>query len=73
MKVLVKFTEIISDNHQGGSGKIFDRKTIMNIEPTIMADRIYAVILERLRNHHPVTYDVNDRQLIRLNSVEIFE
>lgn len=73
MKILVKFTEVISDNHQGGSGKIFDRQTIMNIEGAMMADRIFQFVLERLRDHSPVTYDVNDRQLIRLNSVEIFE
>lgn len=73
MKVLVKFTEVISDNHQGGSGKIFDRQTIMNIEGAMMADRIFQFVLERLKDHSPVTYDVNDRQLIRLNSVEIFE
>lgn len=73
MKVLVKFTEVISDNYQGGSGKIFDRQTIMNIEGSMMADRIFQYVLERLKDHSPVTYDVNDRQLIRLNSVEIFE
>lgn len=73
MKVLVKFTEVISDNYQGGSGKIFDRQTIMNIEGAMMADRIYQFVLDRLRDHSPVAYDVNDKQLIRLNSVEIFE
>jgi hypothetical protein len=73
VRVLVKFTEVISDNHQGGSGKIFDRQTIMYVDGAIMADRIYAFVLERLKDHSPVTYDVNDKQLIRLNSVEIFE
>lgn len=73
MKVLVKFTEVISDNYQGSSGKIFERQTIVNIEGAMMADRIFQVIQERLRDHSPVFYDVNDKQLIRLNSVEIFE
>ena len=73
MKVLVKFTEVISDNYQGASGKIFDRQTIMNIDGAMMADRIFQFVLDRLRDHSPVTYDANDRQLIRLNSVEIFE
>lgn len=73
MKVLVHFTEVISDNYQGGSGKIFDRKTIMNIEGAMMADRIFQYVRDHLQSHNPVVYDVNDRQLIKVNSVEILE
>ncbi len=73
MKVLVHFTEVISDNHQGGSGKIFDRKTIMQIEGAMMADRIFQFVQHQLREHNHVVYDVADRQLLKVNSVEILE
>lgn len=73
MTILVKFIEVISDHHQGGSGKIFERQSLMNIDNSIMADQIFNHVETRLRDHSPVIYDVNDKQLIRVNSIEIFK
>lgn len=71
--MLVKFVEAISDNHQGGSGKIFDRQTIMELDDGMELSSIMEVVEMRLRDTRPVTYDVSDKQLIRLNSVEVFK
>ena len=73
MKVLVKFVEAISDNYQGGSGKIFDRQTIMELDDGMALSSIMEVVEMRLQDTRPVTYDVADKQLIRLNSVEVFK
>jgi hypothetical protein len=73
MKVLVKFVEAISDHYQGGSGKIFDRQTIMELDDGMALSSVMEVVEMRLRDTRPVTYDVSDKQLIRLNSVEVFK
>lgn len=73
MKVLVHFTEVISDNHQGGSGKVFDRKTIMQIDGAMMADRIFQTLQDQLREFSHVYYDPGDKRMIKIQSVEIFE
>lgn len=71
MKVLVNFTEVISDNHQGGSGKIFDRQTIMDVDGSMMVESLFKSVETRLRDHSPVFYDVTDKQSIRVNSISI--
>lgn len=72
MKVLVNFTEVISDNHQGGSGKIFDRQTIMDVDGAMMSDALFSHVESRLRDHSPVFYDVTDKQMIKVNGITIF-
>jgi hypothetical protein len=71
MNVLVTFTEIISDNYQGGSGNVFDRQVIMALDGAVMLDKVLSHVEKRLRDHSPVFYDVNDRERIVVRSVQI--
>lgn len=73
MKVLVNFTECISDNYQGGSGKIFDRRALMEVDNSLPVASVFGIIELKLRDHSPVFYDVTDKRKIKVNSIEVFE
>lgn len=72
MKILVNFTEAISDNHQGGSGKIFDRQSIFECNTADTVGELINKIMDRMQSEYRPFYDLNDRHQLRINSIEIF-
>ena len=73
MKVLVSFIETVSDNHQGGAGKSFVRRSLVEVPIDLAVNRLYGYVLNNLKINHEAVYDKNDVALIRINSIEIFE
>ncbi|HBI00877.1 MAG TPA: hypothetical protein DDY18_04555 [Flavobacterium sp.] len=48
MNVLVKYIDFHSDNYQGGSGKSFELKTLVRLEPGTLAIDIKDVVMDHL-------------------------
>lgn len=72
MKVLAKYTEFISDNHQGGSGSSHERTTLVDIAGFEETSIIFNVVEKTLKEkYRPLCYH-GDSGLLRLNSIEIF-
>jgi len=46
MNVLVKYIDFHSDNYQGGSGKSFELKTLVRLEPGTLAIDIKDVVMD---------------------------
>lgn len=73
MKVLVNYTEVISDNYQGGSGKVYDRSTIIEISGEALSENLFELCANKIAEDYQPFMDANDRKLIRLNNVVVFK
>jgi hypothetical protein len=69
---LVNYTEFVYDNHQGRLGAMRDRKTFVITSGEIRFDDIWGGCVSAIKNNYSSVLDSNDRELLRINSIEIF-
>ena len=73
MKALIYYVDFHPDNYQGGSGKSFQVKTIVNIPVDCLAINVFTFIHEHLNKYKSDRPFQTQECKFMIQKVEIFE